>query len=98
MSSSRAFGVSGAGANVGVYLLDLEPNNLAARLLLGVRARGTRARRGSRSRLGPQRRDLLSFHLTRRAATVASLLLTTEAMVAERPKKKAKGGGDDMDY
>jgi chaperonin GroEL len=42
------------------------------------------------------------------AASVASLLLTTEAMVAERPKKKAKGagagggmpdyGGDDMDY
>ena len=43
------------------------------------------------------------------AASVASLLLTTEAMVAERPKKKGKGGGagggggapdysDDMDY
>lgn len=42
------------------------------------------------------------------AASVASLLLTTEAMVAERPKGKAKGGGagagmpdyggDDMDY
>jgi len=44
------------------------------------------------------------------AASVASLLLTTEAMVAERPKKKAKGGGggggggmgdyggEDMDY
>jgi chaperonin GroEL len=41
------------------------------------------------------------------AASVASLLLTTEAMVAERPKKKAKGaaaggapdyGGDDLDY
>jgi chaperonin GroEL len=41
------------------------------------------------------------------AASVASLLLTTEAMVAEKPKKKAKagagaGGGmgdmDDMDY
>jgi chaperonin GroEL len=44
------------------------------------------------------------------AASVASLLLTTEAMVAERPKKKAAGGGggaggmggmggmDDMDY
>ncbi|HEX8698299.1 MAG TPA: chaperonin GroEL [Myxococcaceae bacterium] len=43
------------------------------------------------------------------AASVASLLLTTEAMVADRPKKKAKGGagagggmpdygGDDMDY
>ncbi|MBN8232793.1 chaperonin GroEL [Corallococcus macrosporus] len=42
------------------------------------------------------------------AASVASLLLTTEAMIAERPKKKAKGGagggampeygGDDMDY
>src|SRR4051812_5301724 len=47
------------------------------------------------------------------AASVASLLLTTEAMVAERPKKKSKGGGggmggggggmgdyggDDMDY
>jgi chaperonin GroEL len=41
------------------------------------------------------------------AASVASLLLTTEAMVAERPKKKAKGagaggapdyGGDDMEY
>ena len=44
------------------------------------------------------------------AASVASLMLTTEAMIAERPKKKAKGsgggggggapdyGGDDMDY
>ncbi|RYZ38178.1 MAG: chaperonin GroEL [Myxococcaceae bacterium] len=44
------------------------------------------------------------------AASVASLLLTTEAMIAERPKKKGKGGGggsgggtpdyggDDMDY
>ncbi|MBJ6766140.1 chaperonin GroEL [Myxococcaceae bacterium JPH2] len=43
------------------------------------------------------------------AASVASLLLTTEAMIADRPKKKAKGGGagaggmpdyggDDMDY
>ncbi|MFL5344314.1 MAG: chaperonin GroEL [Hyalangium sp.] len=44
------------------------------------------------------------------AASVASLLLTTEAMVAERPKKKGKSagagagggmpdyGGDDMDY
>jgi chaperonin GroEL len=44
------------------------------------------------------------------AASVASLLLTTEAMVAERPKKKTAGGGggaggmggmggmDDMDY
>ena len=44
------------------------------------------------------------------AASVASLLLTTEAMVAEKPKKKGKGGGgggggggapdysDDMDY
>jgi chaperonin GroEL len=42
------------------------------------------------------------------AASVASLLLTTEAMIAEKPKKKAKGGGagaaggmgdmDDMDY
>ncbi|HEX8441232.1 TCP-1/cpn60 chaperonin family protein, partial [Archangium sp.] len=41
------------------------------------------------------------------AASVASLLLTTEAMVAERPKKKAKGaaaggapdyGGDDLEY
>jgi chaperonin GroEL len=43
------------------------------------------------------------------AASVAALLLTTEAMVAERPKKKGKGGGggagggapdygDDMDY
>jgi chaperonin GroEL len=43
------------------------------------------------------------------AASVASLLLTTEAMVADRPKKKSKGGGgggggmpdyggDDMDY
>ncbi|WP_426752881.1 chaperonin GroEL [Myxococcus sp. Y35] len=41
------------------------------------------------------------------AASVASLLLTTEAMVAERPKGKAKAGagagmpdygGDDMDY
>jgi chaperonin GroEL len=45
------------------------------------------------------------------AASVASLLLTTEAMIAERPKKKAKGGGgggggggmgdyggEDMDY
>jgi len=41
------------------------------------------------------------------AASVASLLLTTEAMVAEKPKKKAKGGagggvpdygGEDMDY
>jgi hypothetical protein len=44
------------------------------------------------------------------AASVASLLLTTEAMVAERPKKKAAGGVggaggmggmggmDDMDY
>ncbi len=41
------------------------------------------------------------------AASVASLLLTTEAMIAERPKKKAKGaagggapdyGGDDMEY
>jgi chaperonin GroEL len=38
------------------------------------------------------------------AASVASLLLTTEAMVAEKPKKKSKGGsapdyggGDDMD-
>ncbi|MCI0572496.1 MAG: chaperonin GroEL, partial [Myxococcaceae bacterium] len=43
------------------------------------------------------------------AASVASLLLTTEAMVAERPKKKAKGagagggmgaeyGGEDLEY
>jgi chaperonin GroEL len=46
------------------------------------------------------------------AASVASLLLTTEAMIADRPKKKGKGGGagmpggggmpdyggDDMDY
>ena len=44
------------------------------------------------------------------AASVASLLLTTEAMVADKPKKKAKGGGagagggmpdyggEDMDY
>ncbi|MBX5480284.1 MAG: chaperonin GroEL [Myxococcaceae bacterium] len=41
------------------------------------------------------------------AASVASLLLTTEAMVAEKPKKKTKNagpgstpdyGGDDMDY
>jgi chaperonin GroEL len=44
------------------------------------------------------------------AASVASLLLTTEAMIAEKPKKKAKGGAgaggmgggmgdmDDMDY
>jgi chaperonin GroEL len=44
------------------------------------------------------------------AASVASLLLTTEAMVADKPKKKGKGGGagagggmpdyggDDMDY
>jgi len=41
------------------------------------------------------------------AASVASLLLTTEAMIAEKPKKKAKsvagaggmgGGMDDMDY
>ena len=43
------------------------------------------------------------------AASVASLLLTTEAMIADKPKKKAKGGagggggmpdygGDDMDY
>jgi chaperonin GroEL len=41
------------------------------------------------------------------AASVASLLLTTEAMIAEKPKKKAKGagaggapdyGGEDMDY
>jgi chaperonin GroEL len=42
------------------------------------------------------------------AASVASLLLTTEAMVAERPKKKAKAGaagggapeygGDDLEY
>ncbi len=43
------------------------------------------------------------------AASVASLLLTTEAMVAEKPKKKGKGGGggggggapdysDDMEY
>jgi chaperonin GroEL len=41
------------------------------------------------------------------AASVASLLLTTEAMVAEKPKKKAKAapggggpdyGGEDMDY
>jgi len=41
------------------------------------------------------------------AASVASLLLTTEAMVAEKPKKKGKGGagagapdygGEDMDY
>jgi chaperonin GroEL len=41
------------------------------------------------------------------AASVASLLLTTEAMVAEKPKKKAAGPGpgagmgggmDDMDY
>jgi chaperonin GroEL len=42
------------------------------------------------------------------AASVASLLLTTEAMVAEKPKKKARGGGagagapdyggEDMDY
>ncbi|GHG84567.1 chaperonin GroEL [Comamonas sp. JC664] len=42
------------------------------------------------------------------AASVASLLLTTEAMIADRPKGKAKGagagagmpdyGGDDMDY
>src|SRR6185436_13133948 len=27
------------------------------------------------------------------AASVASLLLTTEAMIADRPKKKAKAGG-----
>ena len=39
------------------------------------------------------------------AASVASLLLTTEAMIAEKPRKKAKGAGaapapgmDDMDY
>jgi len=41
------------------------------------------------------------------ASSVASLLLTTEAMVAEKPKRKAKGGagagapdygGEDMDY
>jgi chaperonin GroEL len=42
------------------------------------------------------------------AASVASLLLTTEAMVAEKPKRKGKGGGagagapdyggEDMDY
>src|SRR5262249_41688314 len=41
------------------------------------------------------------------ASSVASLLLTTEAMVAEKPKKKGKGGagagapdygGEDMDY
>jgi chaperonin GroEL len=39
------------------------------------------------------------------AASVASLLLTTEAMIAEKPKKKAKGGAapagggmEDMDY
>ena len=40
------------------------------------------------------------------AASVASLLLTTEAMVAERPKKKSKApaggapdyGGEDMEY
>jgi chaperonin GroEL len=40
------------------------------------------------------------------AASVASLLLTTEAMVAEKPKKKAAagagaagmGGMEDMDY
>jgi chaperonin GroEL len=41
------------------------------------------------------------------AASVASLLLTTEAMIAEKPKKKAKGaaggagmggGMEDMDY
>ncbi|OJT20870.1 chaperonin GroL [Archangium sp. Cb G35] len=41
------------------------------------------------------------------AASVASLLLTTEAMVADRPKKKGKGasaggapdyGGDDLEY
>jgi chaperonin GroEL len=41
------------------------------------------------------------------AASVASLLLTTEALIAEKPKKKSKGagtpdygggGGDDMDY
>ena len=41
------------------------------------------------------------------ASSVASLLLTTEAMVAEKPKKKSKGGagagapdygGEDMDY
>ena len=42
------------------------------------------------------------------AASVASLLLTTEAMIAEKPKKKSKGGGagasgpdyggEDMDY
>src|SRR5207302_10174137 len=41
------------------------------------------------------------------AASVASLLLTTEAMVAEKPKKKSKmpagggmppGGMDEMDY
>ncbi|MFN7130945.1 MAG: chaperonin GroEL, partial [Myxococcales bacterium] len=37
------------------------------------------------------------------AASVASLLLTTEAMVAEKPKKKAgkaapEYGGEDMDY
>ena len=41
------------------------------------------------------------------AASVASLLLTTEAIVAEKPKKKGKGGagagapdygGEDMDY
>ena len=27
------------------------------------------------------------------AASVASLMLTTEALIAERPKKKAAGGG-----
>jgi chaperonin GroEL len=39
------------------------------------------------------------------AASVASLLLTTEALIAEKPKKKGKsapmpdyGGGEDMDY
>jgi chaperonin GroEL len=39
------------------------------------------------------------------AASVASLMLTTEALVAERPKKKAKGaagapeyGGEDLEY
>ena len=32
------------------------------------------------------------------AASVAGLLVTTEAMIAEKPKKEAAGGMDDMDF
>ena len=32
------------------------------------------------------------------AASVAGLLLTTEALIAEKPKEKAAGGGHDHDH